>query len=122
MSKRKEALARIRDLPDDELDQAHDRAREELFRLKLGNYTNQVENTVSVRHKRRELARIITIQRARELQLEAQAHGGSATERPATKTKAKAKAEKKPAAPKKTASKAEAKAPAKKAKKSGKEG
>jgi large subunit ribosomal protein L29 len=123
MSKRKEALARIRDLPDDELGQAHDRAREELFRLKLGNYTNQVENTVSVRHKRRELARIITIQKARELQLETQAEGGTAavTEKPAAKTRA-AKPEKKEkaAAPKKK--KAE-KAPAKaKAKKSGKEG
>jgi large subunit ribosomal protein L29 len=123
MSKRKEALARIRDLPDDELGQAHGRAREELFRLKLGNYTNQVENTVSVRHKRRELARIITIQRARDLQLEAQAEGGgSATETPAPR--AKAKAEKKPAAaPKKKAKPEKAKAPAKaKAKKSGKEG
>ncbi|HVJ11864.1 MAG TPA: 50S ribosomal protein L29 [Burkholderiales bacterium] len=121
MSKRKEALARVRDLPDDELGQAHTRAREELFRLKLGNYTNQVENTVSVRHKRRELARIITIQRARELTLEAQAEGGgSATETPAPK--AKAKAEKKPAAPKKKAKpEKSAKAPAK-AKKSGKEG
>ena len=132
MSKRKEALGRIRDLPDEELSQAHGRAREELFRLKLGNYTNQVENTVSVRHKRRELARILTIQRARELALETQAEGGaSATERPAPKAKAKAKAkaakpaksEKKAAAPKKkAASKAAAKAPAKKTKKSGKEG
>ena len=125
MSKRKEALARIRDLPDDELGQAHGRAREELFRLKLGNYTNQVENTVSVRHKRRELARIITIQRARELQLEAQAAGGgSATETPAPR--AKARAEKKPAAAPKKKAKPEksAKAPAKAkaAKKSGKEG
>ena len=121
MSKRKEALTRIRDLPDEELTQAHGRAREELFRLKLGNYTNQVENTVSVRHKRRELARIITIQRARELTLETQAEGGgSATERPAPKAKAKpAKAAPKA---KKTASKATAKTPAKKAKKSGKEG
>ena len=125
MSKRKEALGRIRDLPDEELGQAHGRARDELFRLKLGNYTNQVENTVSVRHKRRELARILTIQRARTLQLESQASGtGSATERPAPKaTKAKAaKAEKKAAAPKKSAGKATAKAPAKKTKKSGKEG
>ena len=120
MSKRKEALARIRDLPDDELGHAHDRAREELFRLKLGNYTNQVENTVSVRHKRRELARIITIQKARSLQLEAQSEGGgSATETPAPK-KAPAKAAK--AAPKKKAKpEKSAKAPAK-AKKSGKEG
>lgn len=127
MSKRKEALARIRDLPDDELGQAHGRAREELFRLKLGNYTNQVENTVSVRHKRRELARILTIQRARDLALETQAQGGgSATEKPAPKaTAAKpARSDKKPAAPKtkKSASKATAKAPAKKAKKTGKEG
>jgi ribosomal protein L29 len=128
MSKRKEALARIRDLPDDELGHAHDRAREELFRLKLGNYTNQVENTVSVRHKRRELARIITIQKARALQLETQAEGGGAvTEKPAPRAKAakpakpaKPAKKEKAAAPKKT--KAE-KAPAKaKAKKSGKEG
>lgn len=125
MSKRKEALARIRDLPDDELGQAHGRAREELFRLKLGNYTNQVENTVSVRHKRRELARILTVQRARDLALETQAQGGgSATERPAPKAKAE-KPARKPAAPKKTKAKAAtAKAPAKKARKttSGKEG
>jgi len=120
MSKRKEALARIRDLPDDELGQAHERAREELFRLKLGNYTNQVENTVSVRHKRRELARIITIQKARALQLETQAEGGAAvTEKPAPRAKAAAKTEKAAAPKKKKAEKAPAKA---KAKKSGKEG
>jgi large subunit ribosomal protein L29 len=127
MSKRKEALGRIRDLPDDELGQAHERAREELFRLKLGNYTNQVENTVSVRHKRRELARIITIQRARGLSIETQAQPGAATERPMAKAAKPAKpakpakSEKKPAAKK---SKAE-KAPAAKVqgkKKSGKEG
>ena len=122
MSKRKEALIRVRDLPDDELAQAHGRAREELFRLKLGNYTNQVENTVSVRHKRRELARILTIQKARTLQLETQSEGGgSATEKPAPK-KAPAKAAKEKAAPKKKAKpEKSAKAPAK-AKKSGKEG
>jgi ribosomal protein L29 len=126
MSKRKEALARIRDLPDDELGQAHERAREELFRLKLGNYTNQVENTVSVRMKRRELARILTIQKARSLQLEGQAEGGgAATERPAQKkAPAKAaKAETKAAPKKKAKPEKSAKAPAKaKAKKSGKEG
>jgi ribosomal protein L29 len=121
MSKRKEALSRIRDLPDDELGQAHERAREELFRLKLGNYTNQVENTVSVRMKRRELARILTVQKARSLQLEAQAEGGgTATERPKAKAAKPAKTEK--AAPKKKAKPEKgAKAPAK-AKKSGKEG
>ena len=91
MSKAKEALGRIRDLPDDELKQAHDRAREELFRLRLGNYTNQVENTISIRHKRRELARILTVQRGRALALEAQAAASAA---PAAAPVAKAKAPK----------------------------
>ena len=78
MSKRIEALERIRDLPDDELSLALDRARDELFRLKLGNYTNQVENPISVREKRRELARIKTVIRARELLLEKQTEAGKA--------------------------------------------
>jgi large subunit ribosomal protein L29 len=77
VSKAREALGRIRDLPDDELGQALDRAREELFRLQLGNYTNQVENTISLRLKRRELARIMTVQRARDLDLESQSAGAA---------------------------------------------
>ena len=93
MSKSKEALGRIRDLPEDELVQAHDRAREELFRLRLGNYTNQVENTISIRHKRRELARILTVQRARALALETQA-APSAPRAKAAKAAKPAKAEK----------------------------
>jgi len=72
MSKRKEALERIRDLPAEELAQALLRAQDELFRLQLGHYTNQVENTMSVRDKRREVARIQTIIRAREMGVEQQ--------------------------------------------------
>lgn len=78
MSKSKEALERLRDLPDHELAQALDRARDELFRMQLGLYTNQVENTASVQAKRREVARILTIQRARQLELEQQARGAGA--------------------------------------------
>jgi large subunit ribosomal protein L29 len=78
MSQIKEALERIRDLPDEELAQALDRARDELFRLQLGLYTNQVENTMSVRAKRREVARILTVIRNRELGLETQAEGTAA--------------------------------------------
>lgn len=144
MSKAREGLDRIRDLPDDELVQAHDRAREELFRLRLGNYTNQVENTISLRLKRREVARILTIQRARELALEAQQSSGEApaaatdeTDEPQTvadraraavgrpkAAAAKAKpAAKKPAAKKPAAvmTASKAKAGAKSSKKSGKE-
>jgi len=78
MSKDKAELTHIRDLPDTELVQAADRAREELFRLRLGLATNQVENPMAVRAKRRELARIMTVQRARALGLETQAQGSAA--------------------------------------------
>lgn len=127
MSKAKEALGRIRDLPDDELKQAHERAREELFRLRLGNYTNQVENTISIRHKRRELARILTVQRGRALALESQAAAAAGKaarpEKPAAKAKvAKPKhvAKAKPAAAK-AAAKAEKKTKTKKVVKGSKE-
>ena len=70
MSQTTEALERIRDLPNEELVQALDRARDELFRLNLGLHTNQVENTMTVRAKRREVAKILTVIRAREIGLE----------------------------------------------------
>jgi ribosomal protein L29 len=120
MSKWKEALARIRDLPEAELAHAEARAREELFRLKLGNYTNQVENTISLRTKRRELARILTIQSARAFGFETQSSGtrqavaGESTEAPARRTRAtsRTKGEKK-AAPSAKAAKAAKAKPAK---------
>ena len=73
MSKTTESLGRIRDLPASELTDALARARDELFRLRLGNYTNQVENPLAIRAKRREVARIQTVVRRRELGLETQA-------------------------------------------------
>lgn len=72
MSKRTENLDTIRDLPDGELRDALASAQDELFRLRLGHYTNQVENTMSIRQKRREVARIQTVIRARELNIETQ--------------------------------------------------
>jgi large subunit ribosomal protein L29 len=72
VSKRKESLERLRDLPDGELRDALGRAQDELFRLRLGHYTNQVENTMSLREKRREVARIETILRSRALGKETQ--------------------------------------------------
>lgn len=78
MSKKKDSLERIRDLPDHELAQALERARDELFRLKLGMYTNQVENTSSLQEKKREVARILTVITARSRGLEAQAQGSAA--------------------------------------------
>ena len=72
MSQRRQHLESIRDLPDDELREALTRTQDELFRLRLGHYTNQVENTMSIRAKRREVARIQTVLRARALDIETQ--------------------------------------------------
>jgi large subunit ribosomal protein L29 len=62
----------LRDQPDPELRQALVRARDELFRLELGQHTNQVTSTAALMQKRREIARILTILRGRELGIEAQ--------------------------------------------------
>ena len=67
MSKIVTLLEQLRDQPDTELRQALVRSRDELFRLNLGQHTNQVTSTAAVVQKRREIARILTILRAREL-------------------------------------------------------
>jgi len=72
VSKSLDALARMRDLPDAELLQALDRTRDELFRLQLGKHTNQVPSTAAIETKRREVAKILTILRNRDLGLETQ--------------------------------------------------
>lgn len=77
MSKVAQSLEKLRDLPDDELRQALDQTRDELFRLKLGQYTNQVTSTAALSSKRRDIARILTILRARELGLETQAQASA---------------------------------------------
>jgi large subunit ribosomal protein L29 len=65
-------LQQLRDQPDEELQQALARTRDELFRLRLGQHTNQVTSTAELRTKRRDIARILTILRARGLGHEAQ--------------------------------------------------
>ncbi|MBE7452583.1 MAG: 50S ribosomal protein L29 [Kofleriaceae bacterium] len=72
MSKSADALDKLRDLPSDELRIALARVRDELFRLQLGRHTNQVTSTAEMNGKRREIARILTILRARDLDLEQQ--------------------------------------------------
>ena len=72
MSKVSTALAGLRDQPDAELRQALVRSRDELFRLELGQHTNQVTSTAALMQKRREIARILTILRSRTLGTETQ--------------------------------------------------
>jgi ribosomal protein L29 len=58
-------FAEIRDRSDQELLDSRDRARDELFRLKLGRFTNQLTNVMQIRQKRREISRIETVISAR---------------------------------------------------------
>jgi large subunit ribosomal protein L29 len=81
MSKTNDALAKLRDLPADELRGALARVRDELFRLQLGRHTNQVASVAEITGKRREVARILTILRARDM--------GKETQGGAKKTRAK---------------------------------
>ena len=97
MSKVAAQLTNFRDLPEEELRQQLATTRDELFRLQLGQYTNQVTSTAALRTKRRDIARILTILKARSLGKEQQAQK-SQTEAPAAE-----------AAPKKTTRKSKAK-------------
>jgi len=58
-------MVEIRDRSDEELRSSLDRAKDELFRLKLGRHTNQLQNVMQIRAKRREVARIMTVASAR---------------------------------------------------------
>jgi len=70
MSTKGPKMVEIRDRSDDELQGSLERAKDELFRLKLGRFTNQLENVMQIRSKRREIARIQTILSARKKGLE----------------------------------------------------
>ena len=74
MSKQATNLQALRDLPDDELNDKLAATRDELFRLHLGQYTNQVTSTAALQTKRRDIARILTILRSRKLGTETQGH------------------------------------------------
>jgi large subunit ribosomal protein L29 len=96
MSKVSTTLEQLRDKPDEELVAALAQTRDELFRLHLGQHTNQVTSTAQLRTKRRDIARIMTILRGRKLGFEAQAvktqqPEAAAEEAPAKKSKKKAK-------------------------------
>ena len=73
MSKSAQALEAFRDQPDDELRELLVRTRDELFRLHLGQHTNQVTSTAQLQTKRRDIARMLTILNGRKHGFEAQA-------------------------------------------------
>jgi len=62
--------AEIRALNDAELQERIDDAKEEMFNLRFQRASGQLENTSRVRVVRREVARLKTIQRERQLAAE----------------------------------------------------
>jgi len=59
--------AELRTLTGDALAEKLQEAKEELFNLRFQNATGQLDNTARLRAVRREIARIYTVQREREL-------------------------------------------------------
>lgn len=56
----------IRDLSTEDLDEALDDARDELFNLRFQMATNQLTNTAHIGEVRRSVARILTVIREKE--------------------------------------------------------
>ena len=93
MSKSVENLKKLRDHTDDELRTQLADTRDELFRLQLGQYTNQVTSTALMTTKRRDIARILTLLNGRKAGIETQAQKSTAT--PAAEAPAEKKTTKK---------------------------
>ena len=60
----------LRELPDDELTARIDSAKEELFNLRFQLATGQLDNPARIREVRHDVARIHTVLREREIELE----------------------------------------------------
>lgn len=56
----------LRNLDQAELTRKEQELREELFRLRLRGATGQIENKMKARMVRRDLARVLTVQRERQ--------------------------------------------------------
>jgi large subunit ribosomal protein L29 len=59
--------AELRELPDDELQQKLDEEREELFNLRFQIVTGQLDNPRRLKEVKREIARILTVMRERDI-------------------------------------------------------
>ncbi|MFL5540519.1 MAG: 50S ribosomal protein L29 [Longimicrobiaceae bacterium] len=58
----------IRDMTDDEIRDRIEQLQEERFRLRFRSATQQLENPMLLRNLRRDISRLKTVQRERELQ------------------------------------------------------
>ncbi|QBI20460.1 50S ribosomal protein L29 [Egibacter rhizosphaerae] len=57
----------LRELSDEELVEQHDELKEELFNLRFQMATGQLDNPRRLQQVRRDIARVLTVQREREL-------------------------------------------------------
>jgi large subunit ribosomal protein L29 len=60
----------LRELPDDELYVRIEGAKEELFNLRFQLATGQLDNTARLKELRHDVARLVTVLREREIELE----------------------------------------------------
>lgn len=65
------AASELRDMSDEDLNQKLREAKAELFNLRFQSATGQLANNASLRSVRRSIARIYTVQREREIGIEA---------------------------------------------------
>jgi large subunit ribosomal protein L29 len=68
--------ADLRDLSDNELAEQIATARRELFGLRFQHATGELDNTANLRRAKREVARALTVARAREIDVESQNGNG----------------------------------------------
>ena len=69
------SAAELRELPDDELAQKLAEEREELFNLRFQIVTGQLDNPRRIKEVKREIARVLTVMREREMAASAEASG-----------------------------------------------
>lgn len=65
--------AEIREMTDEELLEELEEAREEKFNLRFQLATNQLDNTARIKEVKRDIARILTVLREREIAAPAEA-------------------------------------------------
>jgi large subunit ribosomal protein L29 len=59
--------AELRDKSDEELHELESQVRDELFRMKMKHFTGQLQNVAELKAHKKDIARIKTILREREL-------------------------------------------------------
>ena len=72
--------AELRELPDEELVSRIESSKEELFNLRFQLATGQLDNPSRLKEVRHEVARIATVLREREIELELDARAAGAEE------------------------------------------